>query len=426
MDRRPLLALPPKQSFGTVPPAQTYGYGTTQGASSARGSPEQHRRNSLLAEVPEEVGFADTDIEEEELELELEERGYYIGSYKRKVALYSLVPISSIFVFVILAVAPSLIWRPDQPSPPAHTRSFSSPLPELLVTIALWSLSYLLRMPIYNLASAVFPIPLLQSLLFNTVYVLLSQLLRLSAVPILHIRYEMQYPLPTWRDPAFHRVWWVALGWALADVTVGIAQGYEQLALYRDAMVPEAHARDVLMRWRYAYEGAQTRRSQISPDEALRMSPRSLHENEDLDGTRKSEAALRLAVDQDFEQLVRLKDREELEDIYGIPPIKIPVFVSCLQRLDAFVLSLGMTLIVSAAYLRAPLAFPDGKSLPPIYTNSALAAAFPLIIVVHLVLALLHTPPVLARVGVHTTAYVGLLVGLGSVFTGLGLWGALS
>ena len=99
--------------------------------------------------------------------------------------------------------------------------------------------------------------------------------------------------------------------------------------------------------------------------------------------------------------------------------------MSCLQRIDSFLLSLGLTLIVSAAYLRSALAFPD-IDLPPIYANRAFAIVFPLILLLRLFLALLHTPPTLPRIGVHTTAYVGLLVGLGSVFAGLGLWGALS
>ena len=36
--------------------------------------------------------------------------------------------------------------------------------------------------------------------------------------------------------------------------------------------------------------------------------------------------AIRLAVDQDLEQLVSLKEREDLEEIYGIPVIVRPPF----------------------------------------------------------------------------------------------------
>lgn len=39
---------------------------------------------------------------------------------------------------------------------------------------------------------------------------------------------------------------------------------------------------------------------------------------------------------------------------------------------------------------------------------------------------MLHTPVFLPRVGVHVVAYLGFLVGLGLLFTGLGVWDALS
>ena len=41
-------------------------------------------------------------------------------------------------------------------------------------------------------------------------------------------------------------------------------------------------------------------------------------------------------------------------------------------------------------------------------------------------LSLLHTPVFLPRVGVHVVAYLGLLVGLGTLFAGLGVWDALA
>jgi hypothetical protein len=41
-------------------------------------------------------------------------------------------------------------------------------------------------------------------------------------------------------------------------------------------------------------------------------------------------------------------------------------------------------------------------------------------------LSLLHTPVFLPRVGVHVVAYLGFLVGLGTLFAGLGVWDALS
>ena len=105
------------------------------------------------------------------------------------------------------------------------------------------------------------------------------------------------------------------------------------------------------------------------------------------------------------------------------------MFVPCLLRIDSFLFSLGFTLILAWAYLLSPLSFPPATPdapLPSIYSNHALAVMFPLVCIAHLFLSLLHSPPILPKVGVHTAAYVGLLVGLGMFFTGLGLWHALS
>ncbi|KZT00281.1 uncharacterized protein LAESUDRAFT_732434 [Laetiporus sulphureus 93-53] len=433
--RRPLLTenIQPKQSSGSAAPVSTHSYGATQGSSNIHSSPEQYRRDSLLGRVPEEGDSVDEEVldEAEEEEWDLRERGFYIGSYKRKVALYTLVPLSSLLVLLLLALLPPLLWKHLESDPPLYTRSAPFPLPEVLTGAALWSLSHQLRLPLFSLASYLLPSSLAHTLLFNIVHVLLSTVLRLAALPVLRVRHEMQYPLPTWHDAAFARVWWVALGWALADVAVGTAQGYEQLALYRDVMVPEERVRELLLGRASGASESAGRKSRASPGEVVALSPRPAQDGENgmqkpANGHSESvEDALRLAVDKDLEELVRLKDREELEEIYGIAPIDIPVFVSSLQRIDSLVLSLGLTLILAWAYLCSPLAFSD-IGLPPIYSHRAFAITFPLIYILLLFLALLHSPLVLPRIGVHTTAYIGLLLGLGSVFAGLGLWGALS
>lgn len=99
--------------------------------------------------------------------------------------------------------------------------------------------------------------------------------------------------------------------------------------------------------------------------------------------------------------------------------------MSCLQRVDSIILSLGHTLILAGTYLRSPLSFPHTE-LPPIYKYYPFATGVSLVVLLHLSLALLHSTILLPRVGVHTMAYVGFLVGLGIVFAGLALWGALS
>lgn len=111
-----------------------------------------------------------------------------------------------------------------------------------------------------------------------------------------------------------------------------------------------------------------------------------------------------------------------------LEPQKIPVFVSCLQRIDSILLSTGITLTLSASYLHSALSMPsrDLSLLSILSSNKLFIIAFPSILLLNLCLNLLHTPLILPRIGVHTTAYVGLLLGLGSFFVGLGLWGALA
>lgn len=120
----------------------------------------------------------------------------------------------------------------------------------------------------------------------------------------------------------------------------------------------------------------------------------------------------------------------------------IPVFVSCLQRIAGIVVALGFGLLLAGAYVRSSVSLPPAPPSPnirpqpsldlhphplPAPTSDApLATAFALVSAAHLALALLHAPPVLPRVGLHTAAYVAVVVGLGSVFAGLGLWGVLS
>ncbi|OBZ74378.1 hypothetical protein A0H81_05511 [Grifola frondosa] len=396
-------------------PGQMPSYGATSsaGPSSLRASPEMYRRDSGLNRVPEEVDPDEEALEEaDEEEWDLEEHGYYSGSYKRTVALYALVPITSLLAFVFLALLPTWIWPVHQRDSSTYPRYFQSPLPELLVSAALWCLSHFLRVPLYTLFSALFTSPISAVLLSRTAHAFLTQFLRISALALLRVRHEMVYPLPTWHDTAFRTIWWLALGWALAEAAVGIAQGYEQLALYRNVMVPEERVHELLTTWKDSEQGSGS----ISRQDCVPLSPHNgtgvvevVNGNGRSGGRplqpRRLDDAIRLAVDQDVEQLINLKEREELEEVYGLPVIYIPVFVSCLQRIDTFILSLGITLILSGAYLRSPVSFPTSTIPPPIYSNGPLFIAFPLVTLVHLALSLLYSPPVLPRIGVHTTAY---------------------
>jgi len=180
----------------------------------------------------------------------------------------------------------------------------------------------------------------------TALHVVLRNALRTAALPILAIHGGAA----TFRAPAFRRVWWLALGWSLAEVAAGIAQGYETLALYRDVLVPESNARELAASvvapptWppKNGGGGSDSASPPAAADERLRE---SLSRGEDGGGpctevagsspvrgrqlqpssrspwTAASDAEIRLEVDKDFDELVAVKAREELEELYGFPAI---------------------------------------------------------------------------------------------------------
>ena len=77
-------------------------------------------------------------------------------------------------------------------------------------------------------------------------HVIVYNLLRLAILPILGIRGDVEYDFPTRSDYAFLRVWWASLGWSFAEVIVAIWQGYEQLAFYKDIMIPSSRVKEFL------------------------------------------------------------------------------------------------------------------------------------------------------------------------------------
>lgn len=143
----------------------------------------------------------------------------------------------------------------------------------------------------------------------------------------------MDYPFPIWHDFTFRRVWWLALGWAAIETTAAIVQDYQQIALYRDVMIPEEQIAAAMAR----PESGSGSRFGASQEEILILSPRSpeelpaLQRQESAASTNASQPAqpaprrlseaVELEVDRDIERLVNLKEREELEEIYGLPII---------------------------------------------------------------------------------------------------------
>ncbi|KAG5638093.1 hypothetical protein H0H81_001860 [Sphagnurus paluster] len=492
----------------------TEGYGATwTNAHDQRrvtNSPERTRRteNNALDIVPEDCSMMDfptsataaaaphrDDPEEEEdeedlreeaeweLDEELEGHGLYRGSYRRLVLLYSLVPLTFAVTFALLATLPPLLYPLTVPWPYPTAPYLPHPLPELLLSVSLFSLAHALREPLFSFLDFL-PI---STILATTTHTLLALLLQLVALPIL----QLQPALVTVSDPSFRSVWWLALGAAAAEAAVALRQGYAARALYRDVLVsvsvhrdgadadPEAgsahklEARLVtpgsdsvveLFERREVEDDVYTHgrsrshsHSQSQPfseEEAAAAGERQplLSKTNSKDtvgaaganGARENgaQSALRMQVEDDLEELLALRAREELEEAYGMPVIRIPVFLLCLQRVNALFLTLGTALLLSNAYLHstlAPLHFPATvppttsslsnalqNSNPTAPTNLPLALLLPLCWATHTALALAHTPPLLRRIGVPALVYATALVSLGAFFAGVGLWEGLS
>jgi hypothetical protein len=151
----------------------------------------------------------------------------------------------------------------------------------------------------------------------------------------------------TFYAPAFGRVWWLALGWSLAEVTAGVVQGYKTIALYRDVLVPDGEARELvasavavgtgalknggsdsassrlresLSRGEDGGSAAEAAESPVRSREQQQQRQES-HRSSLVASSEANDAEIRIEVDKDFDALLALKAREELEELYGFPAI---------------------------------------------------------------------------------------------------------
>jgi hypothetical protein len=184
-------------------------------------------------------------------------------------------------------------------------------------------------------------------------HVIVRNMLRTAAFPTLAL--TTPGGEATFYAPAFGRVWWFALGWSLAEVTAGIVQGYETIALYRDALVSEGDARELVASAvavrRGTVKNGESNGGSDSASFRLRESlsrgedngpavevtaaaspvrPREQQQQQQQQTSYRSswaasieaiDAEIQLEVDKDFDALLALKAREELEELYGFPAI---------------------------------------------------------------------------------------------------------
>ncbi|KAJ3995373.1 hypothetical protein F5050DRAFT_1573738 [Lentinula boryana] len=433
-------------------------------------SPERFRTDSsgYLDRVPEDgaVEFDgrnedEEENDEEEIDEELESQGLYRGSYRRLLILYTFVPLTSAVFFTLLALLPT--WAYPLQVAPNFPSVLPFPLTELFVSAGLWCLSYMLRTPVYSLSLFICTSCRLSHYSFSTVlstvvHAIISLLLRIIAVPILLIPRYLIYEIPTWRDPAFKRVWWVALGWAAVEAIVAIKQGYESITLYRDVLVSDTQEEERFIEIEdgatklgriYGATNQTARSTEPSPasfavgsstdgslpantvpqsglataldsESSANLERTPLLQRESRGSNIALETSLELRVEEDVDHLMAVRARGELEKYYGIPFIRIPAFIPCLQRVNALLFSLGITLILSSAYLQSAILYSLQSS------NQMLMIAVPVVFVVQIILSLLHSQLVLPKAGVHTVVYIGSLASLGVFFAGLGAWDALS
>jgi hypothetical protein len=153
--------------------------------------------------------------------------------------------VTSVVALVSLALFPIFLFPKNPPRP--HSKYFPTPVPEFLTSAGLWSLSHLLRFPSFYIISSFITNSKFAIILHTALHVTLYNLLRLSILPILSIREDMKSTVPAYSDYAFKRIWWISLGWSIAEVGVAIWQGYEQVALYKEVMIPEWRVRETLL-----------------------------------------------------------------------------------------------------------------------------------------------------------------------------------
>jgi hypothetical protein len=202
---------------------------------------------------------------------------------------YSLVPITSIFTIIFCTLLQCFLWPANNPSP------FASYIGLAILGAAAWTVSFALRVPIFLLSSLLcHTMRTLTPLVSASLQVFAEETLRLSSLILVHLRLGDNSTLAP-GDPAFSRVWAVALGWAAVEVAVSVYQGYGQLLVYKDLVFLE----DSL--W------SNHRRS---PDTNT-TEDRFFHDPEH-------------ALDNEIDEVLRIRVRTELEALYGIPvPVRI-------------------------------------------------------------------------------------------------------
>ncbi|KAF8504285.1 hypothetical protein BU17DRAFT_101364 [Hysterangium stoloniferum] len=341
----------------------------------------------------EEEGEGDERLEEEDLE------GGVWGQlspsyYRQKFQLYSVVPITATLTILFFTLLQRFLW-PSQNTP----YPVGSYVALAILGAAVWTVSFALRIPLYLLSTNICRrIPVSTPFVSAALQVFVEESLRLASLVLAQIHVKN---CVTWGDSAFSLVWTLALGWAAAEVMVSVSQGYAQLSLYGDVVVDKDFPSAQPIRTPHGLEG------QATPAQILYQLENEADES----------------FNEAFDQLLRARARVELEALYGIPVPQIPVFISCLLRIDSIMLSIALFLIISAAYLSS-LSHPFDAEHPS-QAIQDIIPIFVLVYVLHTILGFVWMPHILPRIGLHVASYISCIVALGMLFVGLARWDAI-
>ena len=243
-------------------------------------------------------------------------------------------PLCALITFTVLAILPIFVW-PHPSSPSHYPPQFPSPIPEFLLSSAMFALTHQLRVPLYTLSSLLLR-PDIASLLATFLHVLLVNLLRLASLALLRVRHDMDSLKTTWQDPSFHTVWWLSFN--IAEVLVSLVQGYQHIALYRDVMVPPGREREFLERLKggtpplqsngdlAGWQSSVERTSEDSHDDLRQL------EDQTGEGSHRTASMLDWRIQHNFDKLLTINAKEELEEVYGFAPIVRLVLPVCHAR----------------------------------------------------------------------------------------------
>ncbi|BEJ16807.1 hypothetical protein CspHIS471_0602080 [Cutaneotrichosporon sp. HIS471] len=313
---------------------------------------------------------------------------------------YGLVPLTTLAFFAGLIALITWGWPPssdekDEGQDYPHPFFWKAFLVGTFASMAVQSL----RVPMFIFVSWLPLSGTAAVILSTTAHVVVHEACRLISVPL-------TIPSPT---SGFHSSYYLGLGWGVAEAAWGIVQGYEQLSLYEDLSDP----------WAIEELGCDD----CDVDECA----------EDMDLEDEAGANDDLAeLEHRVEILERMRARAELEDVMGLPFPLIPFALHVLWRIDTLILNLGLTLILSGFYFdpepiykhESAAATRDWPPIAPKPTPSRwLPLAWVAVTIVHITLSLVWK--VVGRVGVGAVTWGGLIVALGSVFAGLGVWGGV-